>query len=419
MAGEGERLRRALCGFLIAIGIGLLCVSGFCAGFLNASPQGTRASAGGRLSLVWEAWSYVEQYFYGAIPDGQELVYGAIDGSLETLGDPYTRLVRPIAHEMERDRLRGHFAGIGAYVYEDSARLYLQPLADGPAEAAGVQEGDQLLAVDGVELPGGATPELAVAWIRGPLGSVVKIDVYRPSTGERLSLAIERQEIAQPTVEWAVMDEYRPVVGYIRITLFSERTPVELQRALASLRRDGAALLVLDLRANPGGLLDSAVEVSSRFLRRGVVLHELLADGTERRYSVRPRVRANEPMVVLVDEGTASAAEIVAGALRDHERAELVGQRTRGKGSVQLAYDLSDGSSLHVTSALWLTPNRAEIDGVGLAPDHPVDAAEPQTNADERVPRTNANEHRGESDPVLEVGLMVLGVVADCVEAMQ
>ena len=157
------------------------------------------------------------------------------------------------------------------------------------------------------------------------------------------------------------------------------------------MRRDGATLLVLDLRGNPGGLLESAVEVASRFLHRGIVLYELDARGEERAYTVRPRVRADEPLAVLVDEGTASAAEIVAGALQDHERAVLVGRQTHGKGSVQLAYTLSDGSSLHVTAALWLTPNRHEINGVGLTPDQVIEQS------------------RADTDQVLEAALDTLG----------
>jgi len=388
-------------GLVIALIFGLLCISAFAAGFMHGQSQPPQVSADERLLLVWEAWSYVERYFYGPTPESKELIYGAIDGALETLGDPYTRLVRPVAHEIEKDRLRGHFGGIGAYVYEDVAGLHLRPLPDTPAEKAGVEDGDRLLAIDSLRLPEGATVELAVSWIRGPVGTTVKIDVYRPSTQENLTFLIERAEIAQPTVEWRLLTDCEPPVGYIRIILFSERTPAEVQRALASVRRDGARSLVLDLRGNPGGLLESAIEVSSRFLERGIVVYEVLADGTERRYAVRPRVRASEPVVVLVDESTASAAEILAGALQDHGRAQLVGERTRGKGSVQLAYELSDGSSVHVTSAVWLIPNREEINGVGLVPDHAVENSE------------------ADRDLALERGLQVLGPIAKVKEASQ
>ncbi|MFN2166337.1 MAG: S41 family peptidase, partial [Anaerolineae bacterium] len=178
-----------------------------------------------------------------------------------------------------------------------------------------------------------------------------------------------RERIETPTVEWRMLEE-APETGYVTIHLFGERTPTELDRALAGLRGQGASQLVLDLRHNPGGLLDGAVAVASRFLNDGVVLFERKSDGTEETYHVSNAERVSDwPMVVLVDGATASAAEIVAGALQDRTRASLVGEKTFGKGSVQLVHDLSDGSSIHVTVAHWLTPNGHEINGVGLTPD--------------------------------------------------
>lgn len=386
-----HRLWRSL---TLLIGAFSLVASAFLVGFGYTWYRAPREAQYGNpinLALVWEAWGYIQRYFYGPTPSAAELTYGALDGALETLNDPYTRLVRPVSNEIEQDSLRGKFGGIGAWVYEDLGKLYLLPLPDSAALKAGIQDGDQLLAVDDQALPEDAPVDLAVSWIRGPVGTEVKVTVYRPSTQEELSFIVERQEIVQPTVEWRLLTGYEPRVGYIKITYFSERTAEELQRALALVRRDGATLLVLDLRGNPGGLLESAVEVASRFLHRGIVLYELDARGEERAYTVRPRVRADEPLAVLVDEGTASAAEIVAGALQDHERAVLVGRQTHGKGSVQLAYTLSDGSSLHVTAALWLTPNRHEINGVGLTPDQVIEQS------------------RADTDQVLEAALDTLG----------
>lgn len=378
-------------GWAITLMAVLIAVSGFLAGFTATWLRQPEAKADTGLSLVWEVWGYVDRYFYGTVPEDTELVYGAVDGALETLGDPYTRLVRPVAHAIERDQLRGAFGGVGAYVYEIEGLLYLRPLPDTPADKAGLMEGDRLVAVDGRDLPEGATVDLAVSWIRGPAGTVVTLTVYRPETGATLEFSIERAEIPQPTVEYAVLEDTEPTVGYIQIVLFGERTAEELQRALTSVRHDGAEVLVLDLRGNPGGLLDSAIEVASRFLRSGVVVYEVDAEGNEQRFSVRPRVAVSEPLVVLVDESTASAAEIVAGALQDLGRAQLVGRVTRGKGSVQLAYELSDGSSLHVTSAVWLTPQRRQINGVGLGPDVLV-------------------EENGAEDVVLQEALNLLGV---------
>jgi carboxyl-terminal processing protease len=358
-----------------------IAASGFLVGFGRTWAVSRRHVEGNPLDLhlLWEAWGDIQQYFYGPTPAAADLTYGAIDGALATLNDPYTRLVRPVASEIEQDTLRGSFGGIGAYVYEQDGGIHLRPLPDSAAERAGVMAGDQLLSIDGTPLADGISVDQVVALVRGPIGEAVGIAVLRPSTEEQLAFSITREEVTQPTVEYQVLSDYDPKVGYVRISLFSDRTADELQRALASVRQDGAEAIVLDLRGNPGGLLDSAVEVTSRFVERGVVLYEDDAHGKEQAFTVRPRVRVGEPMVVLVDGNSASASEIVAGALQDHQRARLVGTTTHGKGSVQYSYSLSDGSNLHVTSALWYTPNHRAINGVGLTPDivvEPTDTGE-------------------------------------------
>lgn len=390
--GRGRAVLRAIALFVLPL---VLFSSSFVAGFSYSWARLPEPVEGNPISLkvLWEAWRYVEQYYYGPTPAAVELTYGAIDGALEVLEDPYTRLVRPVASSLEQDTLRGRFGGIGAVVYQQDDGIYLRPLPDSSAEKAGLMEGDRILAVDGTPLPEGADVDTAVSRIRGPVDTEVAITVWRPATEEELTVRITRTELTQPTVEWRLIEGYEPTVGYVRIGLFGERTAEELQRALAALRAEGAQALILDLRGNPGGLLEAAVEVASRFLSGGVVLYEVHSDGSERTYTVRPRARADEPVVVLVDGGSASASEIVAGALQDRGRAQLVGTTTRGKGSVQLSYALSDGSALHVTSALWLTPERHEINGVGLTPDLVV---EPDPEAQD-------------GDPVLEAALAALG----------
>jgi len=187
--------------------------------------------------------------------------------------------------------------------------------------------------------------------------------------------------------------EQDPNIGYIHIRLFTERTPRELERALQDLKGAGAARLVLDMRDNPGGLLDAAVAVASQFLRDGVVLYEDRKDEAEKSYVVTKGGAAlDQPLVVLVNRATASASEIVAGALQDRQRGPLIGERTYGKGSVQLVYDLSDKSSLHVTVARWFTPNRQRIDGQGLAPniELPLSDADRQAGADPQLERAIA-----------------------------
>jgi carboxyl-terminal processing protease len=323
-----------------------------------------------RLSVYWEAWRIVEDKFYGDIPDGPTPVYGAIRGALGTLQDPYTLFVEPQPRALEKAELEGKFGGIGAYVTRGPAgEVVLTPMVDSPAEKAGVQEGDRLHQVDDVTITPQMTTDEVVLLIRGEVDTQVMLTLERAGAVDPVVVTITRQIIETPSVEWRVLEQDAST-GYIRIRLFTERTGRELERAIEDLREAGVSRLILDLRDNGGGLLDAAVDVASQFLHEGVVLYEDRRDQPEKFYSVKKGGQALDlPLVVLINGGTASASEIVAGALRDYERGPLIGERTFGKGSVQLVYDLSDQSSLHVTVARWLTPNRHRIDAEGLVPD--------------------------------------------------
>jgi carboxyl-terminal processing protease len=320
--------------------------------------------------VYWEVWHLVEDKFYGEIPDGSASVYGAIRGALGTLEDPYTIFVEPQPRALEKAELEGKFGGIGAFVSRGpNGEVVLTPMVDSPAEQAGVQEGDILLRVEDTPITPEMTTDEVVLLIRGEVDTQVTLALERVGEAGPIVVTITRKVIETPSVEWRVLEQ-DPHTGYIRIRLFTERTGRELERALEELRDEGVTRLVLDLRDNGGGLLDAAVDVTSQFLREGVVLYEDRRDQPEKFYSVKKGGLALDlPLVVLVNGGTASASEIVAGALRDYERGSLVGERTFGKGSVQLVYDLSDQSSLHVTVARWLTPDRHRIDGEGIIPD--------------------------------------------------
>ncbi|UCC89922.1 MAG: S41 family peptidase [Anaerolineales bacterium] len=323
-----------------------------------------------QFSVYWEAWHIVEDKFYGDIPDGSVLVYGAIRGALETLQDPYTIFVEPQPRALEKAELEGQFGGIGAYVARGpEGEVILTPMVDSPAEQAGVQEGDELIQVDDTPITPQMTTDEVVLLIRGEVDTQVKLALQRADAADPIVVIITRKVIETPSVEWRVLEQDHNT-GYIRIRLFTERTGRELEHAIQDLREAGITQLILDLRDNGGGLLDAAVDVSSQFLHEGVVLYEDRRDQPEKFYSVKKGGLALDlPLAVLVNGGTASASEIVAGALRDYERGPLIGERTFGKGSVQLVYDLSDQSSLHVTVARWLTPNRHRIGEEGLAPD--------------------------------------------------
>ncbi len=323
-----------------------------------------------QFTVFWEAWHLVQDKFYGEVPEGSTPVYGAIRGALGTLEDPYTIFVEPQPRALEKAELEGQFGGIGAFVTRGPAgEVLLSPMVDSPAERAGVQDGDELVKVDDTPITFEMTTDDVVLLIRGEVGTQVTLTLRRTSLVDPVVLTVTREVIETPSVEWRVLEEDNRT-GYVRIRLFTERTGRELERALQDLKESGTTRLVLDLRDNGGGLLDAAVDVSSQFLHEGVVLFEDRRDEPEKLYSVKKGGLALDvPMAVLVNGGTASASEIVAGALRDHERGPLIGERTFGKGSVQFVYDLSDQSSLHVTVARWLTPDRYRIDGQGLVPD--------------------------------------------------
>ena len=242
-------------------------------------------------------------------------------------------------------------------------------MPDRPAEKAGIKKNDILIAVAGTPIAPEITADDAVNMIRGPIGEPVELQVRREGAADPLTFSVVRERIETPSVEWRALDQ-NPQIGYVAIRQFTERTADELDRALKELEQQNVQQLIVDLRHNSGGLLQSSIDVTSRFLNDGVVLFERKNDGTEQTYRVVDAKRSpNWPIAVLVDGATASASEILAGALQDRSRGQLVGEKTYGKGSVQLVYDLSDGSSVHVTVARWLTPNGHEINGVGLVPD--------------------------------------------------
>lgn len=361
---------------LTAVLVLLLAMASFTAGFfvndfvdLRTGQVGSVAQ-GEEFELFWEAWARIEQNFIGTMPTPTEMTYGAIRGTLGILGDPYTLFVEPVAREQEITSLRGNFGGIGANLQRnEEGEVILTPIPGNPAEEAGILDGDILLAVDGLEITAEMTVEDIAIIIRGEEGTAVTLSIRHPGQSEQADITIVRAVILLPSVVSRILPE-NPTIGYIRLSRFSGESGGEVEAAILSLQEQGAEQLILDLRQNGGGLLDAAVDVSDHFLDEGVLLYQNSRAEDEKVFmSTSETVAAEMPMVILVDRGTASASEIVAGALQDRDRAILIGTTTFGKGSVQLVYDLSDGSSVHVTSARWYTPDRHQIDQQGLAPD--------------------------------------------------
>ncbi len=370
-----NHFRNGLAVFMLVI----LAISAFGAGYLTRELLDDRsaaplAHADQDLSLYHEAWNLIEENFLGTLPEQRDVTYGAIRGSLAALNDPYTIFIEPAAREVERERLQGTFGGIGAYISrsEETGEVTLDPIPGNPAEAAGVQSGDILVAVDGVPVAAEMTVPQIIEMIKGEKGTTVVLTLRRPGAADPVDISVVRDDILLPSVVYRLLEE-APTVGYIQLSRFSGESSGEVGAAILDLQSQGATRFILDLRQNGGGLRDAAVDVADHFLDGGPVLYLQSQDEGERVFDATAETIARtEPLVVLIDGGTASASEIVAGALQDRGRATLIGSKTFGKGSVQLVFDLSDGSSVHVTSARWFTPNHHQIDQSGLEPDIPV-----------------------------------------------
>ena len=361
----------------------LLAIASFAAGFLANDLVELRAGSAqsadkeAQFALFWEAWSWVESSYIGELPPIRQVTYGAIRGALNELDDPYTVFVEPPAREQERETLRGSFGGIGAHISRaENGDVILEPIPENPAAAAGIQSGDIRLAVDGQPIGDELTVEQIADLIRGEKGSIVTLTLLQAELSEPVDVQIVRGDILIPSVSYRLLAE-APTVGYIQLSRFSGESSNEIEAALRDLQEQGARQLILDLRRNGGGLLDAAVEVADHFLVEGPILYQQSKGQNEQIFEADGETAAGDlPVIILIDGGTASSSEILAGALQDRGRAMLMGARTFGKGSVQLVYDLSDGSSVHVTASRWLTPERTEIDQQGLSPDVVVETTQ-------------------------------------------
>jgi carboxyl-terminal processing protease len=378
-------LKRYRSGILILL-FGLLQVlivaAAFVCGYLFRDwPAGDELLSGTKYPVFDQALRLLKENAINPLPPAKKLEYGMIRGMLQVLDDPYTVFVEPPQHELQTNQLEGRFGGIGVRIDRDAANMvYLYPLPDSPALKAGVQEGDRLLAVEELTINSDTSNDEIQAAVRGPVGQKVNITVGRAPDFIPLVVSIERAEVAVPSITWN-LSPTEAKVGIVQIHVIADTTPKEVTKAIQDLQSRGATSFILDLRNNGGGLVEAGVNTARLFLKDGVVIQQQYRGKDVKTFNVdQPGPFSDLPIVLLVNKGTASAAEIFAGALQGQKRALLVGSNTYGKDVIQLVFSLADGSSLHVTAAHWWVPGLAQkIAGVGLTPDISV-AENPDPN---------------------------------------
>ncbi|MBI3956163.1 S41 family peptidase [Candidatus Gottesmanbacteria bacterium] len=343
-------------------------------------------------SLFWDVWQRLFRYYIDAATlDTQKMVWGAITGMVASAGDSYTVFLPPKENKELKEDLAGEFEGIGAQLgMKDNRIIVIAPLKGTPAERAGIKPGDYILKVNDEETVSWTVPQ-AVTKIRGPRGTTVNLNILHENSQKPIDLAIIRDTIMVPSVETWVkkvgeieeiggledvkkLDQSKKV-AYLRLSRFGDHTNEDWEKAvkeILTIQKNNGTLagLVFDLRNNPGGYLDGSVFIASEFVDRGTIVSQVNSDGTKQEYEVDRKGKLLDiALVVLVNKGSASAAEIVAGAIRDYKRGKLVGETTFGKGSVQTPFDVAQGAGLHITTGKWLLPKGDSIMKLGVKPD--------------------------------------------------
>ena len=357
-----------------------LIISGYLAGLSvgragasNGSSAGEPSGVAGTFAVFWQAWDLADRHYVDRQAlDATRMTYGAVEGMLDSLGDDgHTRFLSPDDVRSEQDALAGRLVGIGVEISVRNGRLIIvAPIAGSPAQQAGLQSGDTIVAMDGQSVDGLSISQVS-RLMRGPAGAMVSLSIVHPGDTTPVDVLIVRTIITVPSVSWAILPGTD--TAQVLISQFAEHSTDDVVQALTAARAAGATSLILDLRNDPGGIRDEAIGVASQFLTDGNVLIEQNAGGEQRSYPVRPGgVAVDVPLVVLINEGTASAAEIVAGAFQDHHRGPLIGSTTFGTGTVLAMYPLADGSAIYLGTAEWLTPSGKQIWHRGITPDEAV-----------------------------------------------
>jgi carboxyl-terminal processing protease len=328
----------------------------------------------------WEVWDLVQKEYVDQPVDQEKMMRGAIRGMLEALGDQHTSYMDPDQYRQANIEMQGDYEGIGAWV--DTTGEYMviiSPMPGSPAEKAGLKTGDTIIAVDKEDMTN-VDGSLVLRKVLGPAGTPVTLTIRREGEEKPFDVTITRAKITIPSVTSKMIDNN---IAYIQVLSFAEDTNQELEKSLKELLAKNPKGIILDLRNNPGGYLKTAIEVVSQFIPQGVVMYEEYGDGTRNEFDALPNGLATDiPLVVLVNEGSASASEIVAGAIQDVGRAKLVGVTTYGKGSVQTWTPLNnEQGAVRITVARWLTPKGRQIHKIGLEPDINIELTKEDINA--------------------------------------
>ncbi|MCL4427230.1 S41 family peptidase [Patescibacteria group bacterium] len=355
--------------FLIVLAVLVVFFGGVFVGSFWGSAQPQNISKNVNFGLFWQVWNLIEsKYVNKGNLNQQQMVYGAIDGLVNSLGDPFTEFMDPAQAKQFMQDVNGSFGGIGAEISVNANNMPMiaDALQGTPAQQAGLQKGDVIMKINDKST---TTMNLdqVVQMIRGNVGTTVTLSVIEPN-GTAKSYTITRATIAVPIVTWTMLPNK---IAYVHLMNFDQNASAKFNDVMAAVQQAGAQKMILDMRSNPGGILQEAVNISGWLLApNSLVVQEQKYDGTVTKYySKGPATFDQMPTVVLMNGGSASAAEILAGALRDDRHVALIGEKSFGKGSVQEMQDFSDGSSLKLTIAKWLTPNGDEIMGKGLQPD--------------------------------------------------
>jgi len=332
-----------------------------------------------KLNIYLEVLDAVKNDFVDKNVDNTKLMYGSIRGLLDSLDDPYTRFLDPTAYKEMKIRLSGSYSGIGIYIgMKEKQIIVIAPIKETPAWKAGLKPKDKIIAIDEKPTKDMALDE-AVSLIRGPKGSIVDLSILRGDAKDPTDYKIPREKIVIKSVETQILEGD---IGYIKLNTFeNESAASDMEKALHYMQGQRVKGLILDVRNNGGGLLENAIEIGSMFMKDGVIVYTIDRDGKKETISSTGNLIWDRPMVMLINESSASASEILAGALHDNQKAVLVGTNSFGKACVQNVKQLEDGSAVLITIAKYLTPNGTDITKKGITPDYVVEIPTAEADA--------------------------------------